>query len=138
MRLELKYLAPVHLLDQIRSDVLIYTDYDKHVLARPDKQYTVRSIYYDTMRLEYYYEKIAGIKRRKKIRIRGYNDPDLNPNCITEVFLEIKRKNNNFISKNRSRVLYCDLENLLTNGDIDRYILPDKTRDARGDAGKFL
>ncbi len=138
MRLELKYLVPLHLLDQIRSDVLIYTDYDKHVLARPDKQYTVRSIYYDTMRLEYYYEKVAGIKRRKKIRIRGYNKLDLNKNSNPAVFLEIKRKNNNFISKNRSRVLYHDLENLLTSGDIDQYILPDKNRDVRNDAGKFL
>jgi len=134
MRLELKYLVPLYLLDQIRSDVLIYTDYDKYVLARPDKQYTVRSIYYDTMRLEFYYEKIAGIKRRKKVRIRGYNSLDLNPNCNTEVFLEIKRKNENFISKNRSRVLYRDLKNLLTSGDIDKYILPDKNRDASGDA----
>lgn len=84
-------------------------------------EYTVRSIYFDSSKLDYYHEKIAGIKVRKKLRIRGYNEY----NKQNIVFLEIKRKYENFIGKNRSALKYHDLGELLKTGDLEEFVLTE-------------
>ncbi|MBU1949927.1 MAG: polyphosphate polymerase domain-containing protein, partial [Candidatus Eisenbacteria bacterium] len=60
-------------------------------------RYVVRSLYFDTPDLDYYWEKIDGIKIRKKVRIRSY-DPRPKDNLV---FVEIKRRENNRILKER-------------------------------------
>ncbi len=111
-------------LEALRNAMLSYVDIDSHTpVADNFGQYTVRSIYFDTYKLDYYYEKRMGIKLRKKIRIRSYNDlayyEDKNP----PVFLEVKRKTDNFISKNRSQVDWNNLPALFETGDIERYVI---------------
>ncbi|OQX79929.1 MAG: hypothetical protein B6D64_04000 [Bacteroidetes bacterium 4484_276] len=123
MRNEFKYMVRYDHLESLRKSILSYVDYDSHT---PDSdsfgEYTVRSIYFDTYKLEYYYEKRMGIKMRKKIRIRSYNDlagyKDQNP----KVFLEVKRKIDNFIAKDRSSVDWNNLNAVLTTGDVEKYI----------------
>jgi hypothetical protein len=134
-RLEYKYLVSVDQLDAMRSVIKPFVKLDKFSLIRPDHQYTIRSVYFDTPGMDCYEEKIDGIKVRKKYRIRGYND--LSENEI--IFLEIKRKYRNFISKNRAPLHNKDLENLFESKDIDRYILPFGPKGkARNDAQRFL
>jgi len=87
--------------------------------VRPDKwtppdrkDYTVHSVYFDTCDLDFYYEKLAGIKLRKKVRIRGYE----HGNQRRDLFLEIKRKYGNLVYKDRALVKMGHLEPLLDSG----------------------
>jgi len=117
MRLEYKYLVSNSILPHLRQDLLPYLDYDKH-LPEGKEDYTVRSIYFDNSKLDYYYEKIEGIKVRKKVRIRGYDYCE-GKNLI---FLELKKKCDNYVYKNRSPLHYEDLNQLFECGDIERFI----------------
>ncbi len=132
MRLEYKYLVPIIYLKKFRSEIFPFMDFDKYALEREEKEYTVRSIYFDNRKLDYYNEKIDGIKVRKKIRIRGYN----NLNGSNLVFLEIKRKNENFISKNRSPIYFENLDTLLEKGNIEDYVLFSNLEDEYFEDGK--
>ncbi|MFQ5638145.1 MAG: VTC domain-containing protein [bacterium] len=120
MRLEYKYLVSTDLLQSLRSDLMPFCEEDRFTGTGEIKEYTVRSIYFDTLNLDYYFDKIEGHPYRKKVRVRGYND--LQPK--SDIFLEIKRKFQNYISKNRAVVRYCKLEELLRTGDVSRFVLP--------------
>ena len=62
-RFEYKYLLPDGELPRLREALSPVTDADGYV--PPDRgEYTVRSIYFDTPALDYYYQKLAGIQRR--------------------------------------------------------------------------
>ncbi|PIP77718.1 MAG: hypothetical protein COW85_07485 [Ignavibacteria bacterium CG22_combo_CG10-13_8_21_14_all_37_15] len=134
-RLEYKYLVHVDLLAKIRSEALIYMNYDPYAEIRPRKEYTVRSIYFDTADLQCYHEKYEGYKTRNKYRIRVYNewhDDNL-------AFLEIKRKNENFISKDRAKLYLKNLQSLLRTKSAEDYLI--KRSDGSSDleeAKKFL
>ncbi len=132
MRLEYKYLIPNTQLEKFRADIIPFLNYDKYAVERKEKEYTVRSIYFDNRKLDYYHEKIDGIKIRKKIRIRGYNTQ----NGKNVIFLEIKRKNENFISKNRSPLYYENLDELLEKGKVEDYVLFSDLNDNYCEDGK--
>lgn len=125
MRIEYKYLVPAENLNKLRNALSPFIEHDAFALERPDKEYTVRSIYLDTPRLDYYYEKIEGVKIRKKLRIRGYNEF----HGERLVFLEIKRKNGSHSFKNRSPLLYGDLPLLFETGNIEEFVLTNKKND---------
>ncbi|MCK9211764.1 MAG: polyphosphate polymerase domain-containing protein [Ignavibacteriaceae bacterium] len=118
-KLEYKYLAPINLLPKIRTEVLIYMNYDPYAEIRPNKDYCVRSIYLDTADLLCYQEKYEGYKIRNKYRLRVYNEWEEE----SLVFLEIKRKNENFIFKDRARLYLKDLPSLLQTKNAEDYLL---------------
>ena len=105
MRLEYKYLIPVSEFQKIKNKMTPYLVLDKFAEKNKSKDYTVRSLYFDTLKYQYYFEKVEGIKVRKKIRIRVYD------NYVdgSIAFLEVKRKNENYIYKFRAPLLYRDL-----------------------------
>lgn len=98
MRLEYKFLASVELIPALRAALKPYVCLDRFCSLRPDKQYTVRSIYYDTRRFHCYQEKFDGFRDKRKLRIRGYDSPQPD----SPVFLEIKYKHGDFIGKHRA------------------------------------
>lgn len=59
----------------------------------PEGRYSVYSVYYDTADLRFYHETRDGIRVRRKLRVRKYGG--------TEYFLEIKRKLNKKVVKER-------------------------------------
>ena len=118
-RIEYKYLLSKRQIPEIIRALSPHVRYDYYSDIMEDKKYTVRSIYLDTTALDFYQEKLSGIKRRKKVRIRGYNDETAN----SKVFLEIKRKNGPTIKKSRATVEFKNLQNLLTDGDIKKYVV---------------
>ncbi len=135
-RFEYKYLAKVDAIDQIREYVLNFVEPDVHMEKAGLPEYTVRSIYFDTSEFDLYNDKVEGLEIRKKVRIRGYNQPmgkDI-------VFLEIKRKLGDAIYKNRAPILYENIENLLSSGDADRLIIKNIKgfENSLSDAKKFL
>ena len=135
MRLEYKYLIPTDKLNELREAMIPFVNIDEYAQSRIQKEYTVRSIYFDTMRLNDYRDKLAGLKIRKKIRIRCYNELEKE----SPVFLEVKRKYENHVSKNRSPLLYSNLSQILQSADIDNYLIRKKNfPDEREDAVKFF
>ena len=98
-RHELKFLFPT----AAKGDFLQGLDFG----LAPDSNagdtgaYRVSSLYYDTPRLDAVYEKIDGILRRKKFRLRYYGTPEPQP---AAAFFEIKHRYGNKISKERVRL----------------------------------
>ena len=132
-RIEYKYLVPNAHLDGIRQAILPYVRSDAFGDGRGE--YTVRSVYYDTPRAACYHEKLDGLEARKKFRIRGYDRPQQS----SVVFLEIKRKFGNCISKHRAPLLHTDLDRFLAAPNIDsELLLTDIASKARTDARTFL
>lgn len=134
MHLEYKYLIPVSLFLEIKHEMLPFIELDLYANNGKNNQYTVRSIYFDDFQYKYYFEKIEGIKIRKKLRIRAYDD-------YTEekiVFLEIKRKNDNYVYKNRAKIFFCDIEKFIISRDTESYILFSNGNKATDNADKFL
>ncbi|MFH1198105.1 MAG: polyphosphate polymerase domain-containing protein [bacterium] len=133
MRLEYKYLVSNTDVDRLRNLMLPYLqgDFD----YSPSNYYTVRSIYYDTPKLKYYWEKIEGLSTRKKVRLRGYNQLEED----NVVFLEIKRKHLSRIFKDRSPALYDNMDELMTTKNIDDLVITENGfRGSKEDAEKFF
>lgn len=99
-RYEIKYYIALERLPQVRKYFAPYVTLDPFSEMRQDKNYIVRSIYFDSSELDFYYEKIDGLKIRKKLRVRTYNEQD----SIDIAFLEIKRRYEKVIYKERLKI----------------------------------
>jgi len=119
-RLEYKYLVPKDLIGDIRAEMLPFVEIDSFADREDAKEYTVRSIYYDTLDFDCYVKKVEGIKVRKKFRIRGYNHPEGD----SIVFLEVKRKYINYIGKNRAPLYKSNIDQFFLTKNMDKYIIP--------------
>jgi len=117
-RLEYKYYIHFRDLDNLRRDVQPFLEYDTFTNVNTKKEYTVRSVYLDSFKRLAYHEKSDGLRIRKKFRIRGYNELADD----SHVFLEIKRKDSDYISKDRAPLLYCELQKFFETRDLS-YIL---------------
>ena len=117
-RLEYKYLVASKYKDSLREDIIPYLKHDYYSDRMPNKVYIVRSIYLDSPSLDSYYEKLSGVLVRNKFRVRGYNE--LTPE--SNVFAEIKRKENDYVTKDRTQVLYKNLNDFLNNYDISKVV----------------
>lgn len=104
-RLEYKFIVPGPYIDDLRRALRPWVELDKYSARMPERQYTVRSVYYDNRRFACYEEKLEGFTLKKKFRIRGYNQPS--PDAA--IFLEIKRKYGDFIDKSRARFCWRDI-----------------------------
>jgi SPX domain protein involved in polyphosphate accumulation len=135
LRFERKYLVHNNLLLDLRKRLMPFVYPDKMATNNGViSEYTVRSIYFDSSRYNSYFEKVEGVKIRKKLRIRGYNQ--YQEGC--QVFLEIKRKIGDNIAKNRVLVPFDSLEDLLKTGDIASYIPNNNDPLAYENAGRFF
>jgi SPX domain protein involved in polyphosphate accumulation len=135
MKFEFKYIVPVSKMDALREAFSPFVELDPYAASAANHQYKVRSIYFDTPRFDFYFEKLDGFKVRKKIRIRGYNEKigdDI-------VFLEIKRKFKEPIEKSREKLTFDFVRQLLNSSDINYDQENDhwKSDDING-AGKFF
>ncbi|PKA38559.1 polyphosphate polymerase domain-containing protein [Streptomyces sp. SM8] len=121
-RFELKYLVPVEQAAQIRDELAERMERDAH---SPVGGYGVWSLYYDTPQLRFYWEKIEGLKFRRKLRIRHYGDldgvSDASPVCV-----EIKQRVNRVTQKRRITLPYgvarqlCDGRELVPHSVRER------------------
>jgi len=112
MKYEFKYIVHKSKMDKLRQLILPFTKLDSNINEQEGNQYTVRSIYYDSPRFDFFFEKIEGVKNRKKIRVRGYGNTNENQN----LFFEIKRKLNIPIVKDRMEMDYETAITTLNNG----------------------
>nr|WP_240529692.1 polyphosphate polymerase domain-containing protein [Streptomyces mangrovisoli] len=101
-RFELKYLVPVEQAADIRDELAERMDQDLH---SPVGGYGVWSLYYDSPDLRFYWEKVEGLKFRRKLRVRHYGDPD-GVTDATPVCVEIKQRVNRVTQKRRITLPY--------------------------------
>jgi hypothetical protein len=134
-RLEYKFIVPNGLVGALRQAMAPYVALDPFSAARPEHEYTVRSIYYDSRRFDCYEEKVEGFTLKKKFRIRGYDQPSPEG----PVFLEIKRKREDFIYKTRARVRWGEIGSVFPGYGPDAVRLPFAAGSAEAEAaGRFL
>ena len=122
LRNEYKYIVPINKMDSLRDMINSFVVLDKFSELMPDKQYTVRSIYFDSPMFNCYFEKVEGLKHRKKFRLRGYNNEE-NPD--NPVFFEIKNKYEVPIFKNRAPSCFNDAKSIFQEGKINGSIKND-------------
>ena len=115
MRYEFKYLVPSEQYGALRNALQPFLTPDRFAMQQPNGRYTVRSIYFDTPDFEMYHTKIDGIAHRLKVRLRGYNVG----HDESTVFMEIKRKYEGPILKNRSDASFGLVKQLFAGGSFD-------------------
>ncbi|SHH84522.1 polyphosphate polymerase domain-containing protein [Sporanaerobacter acetigenes] len=101
----------------IRSKVKQIMKLDKH--AKENSQYSIRSIYFDDLNDTALFEKIFGVNRREKFRIRFYNGD------TSFIRLEKKMKNNGLTSKLNTRLTKDECIKIIS-GEIDWLKYSDK------------
>jgi hypothetical protein len=98
-RFEIKYLVPESLALAARDFVRTYLAVDDFSEGKPNLSYPVHSLYLDSDDLVFFGQTFNGEKNRYKLRVRFYDE---NPD--SPVFLEIKKRTNNIISKQRCAI----------------------------------
>ncbi len=106
-RIEYKYYLPVDVRSYFLADLRPFTRQDSHALAKG--HYPIASIYFDTVELNAYHDKLAGALDRFKCRLRFY--PPLEENSYVKA--ELKYKISDKIVKDASRVSYQGFLDLL-------------------------
>lgn len=97
-RKEYKYKIPMHLFSSLMERVSEMMEPDPY--NGDQKSYNVRSLYFDSLARDFYFQKIDGYPYRRKVRLRTYSDiPDKEP-----VFLEVKNKYVDWIFKQRTHL----------------------------------
>ena len=93
-RYELKFIIPESLSQPIRNFISPNLQLDAY--AGEDGSYPIHSIYLDSPSLKTYHATLNGDRNRYKLRVRYYDDKPESP-----VFLELKRKFNDVVRKQR-------------------------------------
>jgi hypothetical protein len=107
-RRELKYY--INYIDYLNLKNRLSNIFSKDINSTKDGWYHVRSLYFDDKSNSSYHEKMSGVEKRNKYRIRIYN-LDKDP-----VKIEIKSKINNIIIKD-SAIIKAENVNKLISGD---------------------
>ncbi|MFD9660801.1 polyphosphate polymerase domain-containing protein [Rhodococcus sp. NPDC059968] len=103
-RYEIKYLAHESDVPRLREALSGHMASDEF---SPVGGYPVTSLYYDTQNLRFYWEKIEGLKFRRKLRVRLYGPP-AEATAETPVYVEIKQRVNRVTQKRRIQLPYSD------------------------------
>ena len=96
-RFELKYLLSLKQAEIFKKALRAYLLADEHGNGR----YTLASLYYDSPDFRCYWEKVDGIRFRRKLRIRRYESPGAPLTEDTPVFVEIKQRVDRVTQKRR-------------------------------------
>ena len=115
-RFEFKYLIDKSIRSRLLDDLLEYMEYNIP-FEDAENHYEVLNLYMDSHDFRFYREKIDGLMFRRKMRFRFYT---ANPAENKHVFLEIKRKRNMTIIKDRVKIPFTDALGIesRTFGDI--------------------
>ena len=114
-RFEIKYQITIPERDNIINHIKPFMELDPHI-KKGYKTYEVRSIYFDSPHKRAYFDKISGIKIRVKLRIRYY--PDFQVDKKELVFIELKRKFNENVSKSRVLVPFEDAFDIIDHSNL--------------------
>jgi hypothetical protein len=122
-RFELKYLLSLQQTERFKSALQAYVVPDEH--GHNDGRYTLASLYYDSPDLRCYRENEAGLKVRRKLRIRRYETGEV----LTDespVFVEIKQRYDRVTQKRRTIMPYREALRLCNDRQIPNHGPGDK------------
>jgi len=122
-RFELKYLITLQQAKLFKSALRAYLVPDEH--GDNDGRYALASLYYDSPNLRCYWEKVDGVKFRRKLRIRRYETGEVLTED-TSVFLEIKQRIDRVTQKRRAILPYSEALRLCNDRQIPDYAPNDK------------
>jgi hypothetical protein len=114
-RFELKYVITMGQAEKLKSALRAYVVPDGN--GNHSGRYTVTSLYYDSPDLRCYRENEAGVKFRRKLRIRRYEPGEV----LTEetpIFVEIKQRVDRVIQKRRAMLPYGEALRLCNDRQI--------------------
>ncbi len=117
-RFELKYLVTLQQAERFKRDLRAYLTPDHN--GDPRGAYNLASLYYDGPDYRFYWEKVDGIKFRRKLRIRRYeaNGP-LAPE--SPVFVEIKQRVDRVTQKRRVQLPYREALRLCNGRELPEH-----------------
>ena len=124
-RFEFKYILQEDLAAAIRRRIAEYVVPDPFAEHLPAGSYEVFSLYFDSPGFYYYWQKIDGIERRKKVRLRTYRNTG---NFEQYAFFELKRKHDAVILKDRFVMTKDDYKALIENEDFSATEMRDQNR----------
>ena len=122
-RFELKYLISLQQKEQISHALNAYLVSDEHGSSK--EGYHLTSLYYDSPDYRCYWEKADGIRFRRKLRIRRYEDGSSLTND-TLVFVEIKQRIDRVTQKRRVLLPYSQAYRLCNDRQIPQHAPCDK------------
>ncbi len=111
-RFEFKYLLDGIQAELIEKEIRHFMQFDGHVDKEHGERYMVRSLYFDTPERTNFYDKIDGIKARRKYRLRTYSST---PSANVPIFLEEKNRIDNRVFKYRTPITLDDIEKIASN-----------------------
>ncbi len=123
-RLELKYIVPETVIERVRDFVRPHLVLDSFGQSQPDLSYSVHSLYLDSRDYALHQSTINGDRNRYKLRIRFYENRPGSP-----IFLEIKRREDNAIYKERCAVARAGIDDVASGRLPMREHLVDPTPD---------
>ena len=100
-RYEFKYFLNNKISNMIENEAKHFMSYDDFAVNIPDNRFFVRSLYYEDNSFSNFFEKVDGIKSRKKFRIRTYGNSLKND---LPIFLEIKGRHLERTFKKRTSI----------------------------------
>jgi hypothetical protein len=116
-RFELKYLVAVRDLGRLRDEISAFMVRDPY--AESDGRYLLTSLYYDTPLRDCFWAKLDGLRFRRKLRLRYYEQREALTDD-TPVFVEIKQRVDRVTQKRRAPMRYRDALDL-----CDERLIPD-------------
>lgn len=121
---------PARVVDSLIPELLKFMSPDPYAQLQPNHRYFINSLYFDSAGLDCYYQKIFGMRTRKKVRVRTY---DRIPRPDTTVFLEIKKKYDAVVIKDRIAVPFRECEQILFH-----HITDEKSMEGNADTLREL
>lgn len=116
LRYEFKYFMSSKISNEIFNQSLNFMDIDNFALRNKHNKYLVRSLYFDNNEYTNFFEKVDGIKVRKKFRLRSY---DKNMNSESPIFFEMKGRAHDRIIKKRVLIDKADIKYFETLKNLD-------------------
>lgn len=127
-RFELKYLLTLQQAEKFKSALRAYLQVDEH--GNDNGRYSLATLYYDSPNYRCYWDKLDGIKFRRKLRIRSYEtDGELTPEM--PVFIEIKQRLDRVTQKRRAILPYdkalslCNRRQIPDHSTVDQPVIEE-------------
>jgi hypothetical protein len=128
LRFELKYIIPLDVAQKLWKEIEMHCVTDEH--ADPEFGYEVSSLYFDTRKLRFHYDRQESTGYRRKVRLRAYgatphsdNPTALPENQCAGLFMEIKEKHKHRVGKKRCKLI--DNSILISYPDILKISIDD-------------
>ena len=111
-RFETKYQIDIFTYYALKCALTPYLKPDYYTIAKPQKRYLVRSLYFDTRDYRFYTQKINGDSDRIKFRIRTYGThPDQTP----DIRVEMKVRKGKLMEKHGAFIDYEQAQKFLSS-----------------------